>query len=209
MCGFRSLNSGDERYLLNSDSQSSAFIGGSDPVTGRHSVILSLQGCQFRPGHFLERTYPDSVSLVNPPNTTIPNTLTALPKSQYATLFELTSGKLDVALEEVLCSTVAATVDSRLGLSDDAKILAFFTGRIELTLLLLESGRDVKKRARKGFVALRWFCKHCRQVKKSFATRGARLLNIGTGVLKDAIATITGHSLESPLDETDCQFKES
>ena len=39
------------------------------------------------------RTYPDSVSLVRPPNTTMPKTLAALPKSQYATTFSLTSGK--------------------------------------------------------------------------------------------------------------------
>jgi hypothetical protein len=38
-------------------------------------------------------TYPDSVNRVRPPNTTIPNTLAALPRSQYATDFELVSGK--------------------------------------------------------------------------------------------------------------------
>jgi len=37
--------------------------------------------------------YPDSVSLVNPPNTTIPKTLAALPKSQYAAALSLISGK--------------------------------------------------------------------------------------------------------------------
>ena len=36
---------------------------------------------------------PDSVNLVKPPNTTIPNTLAALPSSQYATDLWLTSGK--------------------------------------------------------------------------------------------------------------------
>lgn len=36
---------------------------------------------------------PDSVSLVSPPNTTIPKTLAALPSSQYATLFSDVSGK--------------------------------------------------------------------------------------------------------------------
>jgi hypothetical protein len=38
-------------------------------------------------------TYPDSVNLVRPPNTTIPKTDAALPNSQYATDFELVSGK--------------------------------------------------------------------------------------------------------------------
>jgi hypothetical protein len=40
-----------------------------------------------------EISYPDSVSLVKPPNTTIPKTLAAEPKSQYATVFEEVSGK--------------------------------------------------------------------------------------------------------------------
>jgi len=37
--------------------------------------------------------YPDSVSLVRPPKTTMPKTLAALPRSQYATIFSLKSGK--------------------------------------------------------------------------------------------------------------------
>jgi hypothetical protein len=40
--------------------------------------------------------YPDSVKRVQPPNTTIPKTLAALPRSQYATALELVSGKLEV-----------------------------------------------------------------------------------------------------------------
>jgi hypothetical protein len=39
--------------------------------------------------------YPDSVNRVQPPNTTIPKTLAALPSSQYATALELVSGKLE------------------------------------------------------------------------------------------------------------------
>jgi hypothetical protein len=38
-------------------------------------------------------TYPDSVNRVNPPNTTIPNTLPADARSQYATVLEELSGK--------------------------------------------------------------------------------------------------------------------
>jgi hypothetical protein len=41
----------------------------------------------------MKDTYPDSVNLVRPPNITIPNTDAALPNSQYATLFEVVSGK--------------------------------------------------------------------------------------------------------------------
>jgi hypothetical protein len=37
--------------------------------------------------------YPDSVNLVSPPNTTIPNTLPADASSQYATAFDEISGK--------------------------------------------------------------------------------------------------------------------
>ena len=37
--------------------------------------------------------YPDSVRRVRPPNTTIPKTLAALPKSQYATTLWLVLGK--------------------------------------------------------------------------------------------------------------------
>lgn len=38
------------------------------------------------------KAYPDSVSRVRPPKTTIPKTLAALPSSQYATALELVSG---------------------------------------------------------------------------------------------------------------------
>ena len=42
MCGLSCLNSGDARYLLNSLSHSAASRGGKEPVTGFHSVMLSL-----------------------------------------------------------------------------------------------------------------------------------------------------------------------
>lgn len=38
--------------------------------------------------------YPDSVSRVRPPNTTMPKTLAALPNNQYATDFDVVFGKL-------------------------------------------------------------------------------------------------------------------
>ena len=37
------LNSGEALYLENSESQSAADMGGMLPVTGRHSVMLSLE----------------------------------------------------------------------------------------------------------------------------------------------------------------------
>lgn len=54
---------------------------------------------------------------VNPPKTTIPNTLAALPNNQYATALELTSGKLDFDLEPLALSeafTVASVLISFL-----------------------------------------------------------------------------------------------
>jgi hypothetical protein len=42
MCGFRRWNSGEAWYLVNSEDQSSAERGGREPVTGFHSVMLSL-----------------------------------------------------------------------------------------------------------------------------------------------------------------------
>ena len=46
-------------------------------------------------GETASQTYPDSVNLVKPPQTTIPKTLTALPISQYPTTLEFVSGKDD------------------------------------------------------------------------------------------------------------------
>jgi hypothetical protein len=51
MVGLSSLNSGEARYLLNSESQSAAERGGSVPVTGRHSVMLSLDVGRLAWGH--------------------------------------------------------------------------------------------------------------------------------------------------------------
>jgi hypothetical protein len=89
--GFNRMYSGEARYRANSASQSAADSGGSDPVTGLHSVMLNLPVVS--QVHIAQTvTHPDSVSLVSPPNTTIPNTLAALPSNQYATAFSLVSG---------------------------------------------------------------------------------------------------------------------
>ena len=56
-------------------------------------------------------TNPDSVSLVRPPNTTIPKTLVALPSSQYATTFSLVSGNW----------ALRPTVPALTGFDSDAK----------------------------------------------------------------------------------------
>lgn len=46
MRGLRRINSGEERYLVNSEAQSASEKGGNEPVTGRHSVILRLRDDQ-------------------------------------------------------------------------------------------------------------------------------------------------------------------
>jgi hypothetical protein len=57
--------------------------------------------------------YPDSVSLVRPPNITMPKTLAALASSQYATLLSLVSGKeLGRALLFALSAAAAAATAS-------------------------------------------------------------------------------------------------
>lgn len=93
----RTRNSGEALYFANSDSQSASDMGGREPVTGRHSVMDRLRGTTqyVVEGAGCSVSYPDSVRRVKPPNTTMPNTLAALARSQYATAFELVSGDRD------------------------------------------------------------------------------------------------------------------
>jgi hypothetical protein len=60
------IPSGETRYFSHSTSHSASLIGGNIPVKGSHSVILN----------------PDSVNLVKPPMTTIPNTSAEHPNNQ-------------------------------------------------------------------------------------------------------------------------------
>jgi hypothetical protein len=64
-----------------------------EPVTGRHSVMLNLERVRLLFARKIAEDYPDSVSRVRPPKMTMPNTLAALPRSQYATALLLTFGK--------------------------------------------------------------------------------------------------------------------
>ena len=66
-------------------------------------------------------TNPDSVKRVNPPKTTIPKTLAALPRSQYATDLWLIFGKLDdfdvaSAAPSSMAPAIAGAVADRLRL---------------------------------------------------------------------------------------------
>lgn len=63
-------------------------------MTGFHSVMLN----------------PDSVSRVSPPKTTMPKTLAALPRSQYATTLLLVSGKKGAFVEVDAAACVADAV---------------------------------------------------------------------------------------------------
>lgn len=119
---------------------------------------------------------------------TIPNTLAALANSQYATTLSLTSGKRDFAVEAPCSSDRAAVVDNdavlKLG-----KLLIWLLrlARYELSLPGFRRNDTGVVRLLNDLVMKSWFRKHWRQVKKSREMRGARLLNMGTGALKEAI----------------------
>jgi hypothetical protein len=133
------------------------------------------------------------VSLVSPPNTTIPKTLAALANSQYATILSLTSGKRDLTVAVPCSSDRAAVVDRDAvrGVGRTLSLLLRFA-RYELNLPeFCGKGIDVV-RLLNDLVMKPWLRKHWRQVKKSCAKRGARLLNMGTGPLKDAISRTIG-----------------
>ena len=108
MWGLSRWNSGDDWYFRNSDAQSASDIGGRDPVTGFHSVILK----------------PDSVNLVSPPKITIPKTLAALPNNQYATVLAEVSGKLEAFA--VLVALAARSIDAAPACDNEAVELCFF-----------------------------------------------------------------------------------
>lgn len=58
------------------------------------------------------RTHPDSVSLVNPPKTMIPNTLAALPSNQYATLLsDLWGNQAFAATPSAIFSAASGALD--------------------------------------------------------------------------------------------------
>lgn len=123
-------------------------------MTGLHSVIDK----------------PLSVSLVKPPNTTIPNTLAALPKSQYATDLSEVSGKNLVLL-----------------LLDCSDWLIFAMGEVAWGLEsspLFDSRGIAEANNRFGCCLAAELLQAWWQVKKDFVKRGAALrsMNIIRGV---------------------------
>lgn len=71
--------------------------------------------------HNLSSTNPDSVSLVSPPNMTIPNTLAALPNSQYDTILSETFGN---ELENEVGLFLDATLDAAFAIDDTPPLVA-------------------------------------------------------------------------------------
>jgi hypothetical protein len=144
------------------------------------------------------RAYPDSVRRVKPPNTTMPNTLAALPSSQYATLLEVVLGKeLDLASLLVAASpsiTLSAFAPSmvallRRGCVDFHRTDCRADGRGE--------DRVAETADRIGDCELR----HGLQVKRRRDSRGAAVRSCGSTWNIEAMATITswgGRSSGSP-----------
>lgn len=103
------IPSGESRYFSHSTFQSASVNGGRIPVIGFHSVILN----------------PDSVNLVKPPMTTIPNTSAEQPNNQLGNdrgiAADVVGGAADDEADPVdascaACLSVAASrvvVDSR------------------------------------------------------------------------------------------------
>jgi hypothetical protein len=77
---------------------------------------------------------PDSVSLVNPPKTTIPKTLAALPSNQYATTLSLSIGKRDLEGSKGL-----AVVDRKEMLKLEGPLIRFLKlGKTWAVLLIFD-----------------------------------------------------------------------
>jgi hypothetical protein len=95
------------------------------------SVSISLEVV-----FFSSMTYPDSVSLVRPPKTTIPKTLAALPSNQYATVLSVTLGKLDPEACELV--PLAATA------LEEHLVKAFLALSLMVLILLCVRGKGME-----------------------------------------------------------------
>lgn len=130
----------------------------------------------------MHRTYPDSVRRVRPPKTTMPNTLAALPSSQYATLFDVVLGEL----LDLACSVAAsAGIDSP---ACDAPIVALLgNGWVDFHLTdCAMDGRGAEDRAvamedRSGELRHGWHTNRRRE------SRGAAVRSCGNAWNMDAM----------------------
>jgi hypothetical protein len=137
--------------------------------------------------------YPDSVNLVSPPKTTIPNTLAAEPKSQYATVFEEVSGKnpvfgraLSAALEIVLLNDFNGVE------LFDVFVFGVFNA-FEGAAAELLNRIDCERFALTGNLSVRnaglEFFMHWWQTKKSFESRGAARRSPGNSEAIEVVVT--------------------
>lgn len=165
------MNSGEARYLSNSRSHAAWLMGGSEPVTGFHSVILRLfKALVYATPLSTSSSYPDSVNRVSPPNMTMPKTLAALPINQYATFFSEVSGKKALFVLEADFANAPAT--SKAG-------SVAWRGTCVVWYRSWKKGdvlREGWKRRLEGWSLAAWVCL---QVKNSFVREGAAFLNKG------------------------------
>lgn len=87
--------------------------------------------------------YPDSVSRVRPPNTTMPKTLAALPRSQYATDLEVVvSGNARFGFEARPAACAAVLIVARaLTLKKDSVVAGLLVAVVEVVAVLLLAWR--------------------------------------------------------------------
>lgn len=128
---------------------------------------------------------PDSVSLVRPPNTTIPKTLAALPRSQYATTLSLVFGK-----NEDLVDFLALSAFRLIDLLKEESVEGHPKGDASASLLeaMVRRVEDLKA-FRYGVVGrpFNTLCGHREQEKNSPESLGAALLSAGKALEMEAM----------------------
>lgn len=130
-------------------------------------------------------TDPDSVSLVRPPNTTIPKTLAALPRSQYATTLSLVFGN-----NEDLVGFLAVSAFRLIDLLREESVDGPPKGDVSASLLEAMVRRVGDLKAFRNGVVGRPFnteCEHREQEKNSLESLGAALLSAGKALEIEAI----------------------
>lgn len=132
----------------------------------------------------LGRAYPDSVSRVNPPNTTMPKTLAALPRSQYATVLDVVLGKL----LDLLSLAAAASATMVRGASDWPKVALFRRGCVDFHLTecaMEDRGVEHREAERAGEIGK---LRHGRYTNSRLESRGAAVRNCGNAWKIEAMA---------------------
>jgi hypothetical protein len=122
------------------------------------------------------------VSLVRPPNTTIPNTLAALPSSQYATLFELVLGKLLELELELLLAEASVAMDA-----SEPMVALLLRGWVDFHLTDFRIEGDAR-----GGAGRRYELGHGRHINRRRVSRGAAVRSWGRAWKTDAIAMALG-----------------